>query len=94
MGWRHIAFGAGHVDVCPPTSLYLLNQLMNLDQTGKDKWLGGERGDHLVKHVLKGHSQKDQNLVFKTNFLLMQVKSITECFNLHIYIVGRHERDG
>ena len=26
-----------------------------------------------------GHSQKDQKLVFKTNFRLMQVKSIAEC---------------
>ena len=25
------------------------------------------------------HSQKDQNLVFKTNYCLMQVKSIAEC---------------
>ena len=26
-----------------------------------------------------GHSQKDQKLVFKTNYRLMQVKSIAEC---------------
>ena len=32
-----------------------------------------------VKSVLKGHSEKDRNLVFKTNYHLMQVKSIAEC---------------
>ena len=32
-----------------------------------------------VKRVLNNHSQKDQKLVFKTNYLLMQVKSIAEC---------------
>ena len=29
--------------------------------------------------MYKGHSQKDQKLVFKTNYRLMQVKSIAEC---------------
>ena len=33
-----------------------------------------------VKPVENGHYQKDQKLVFKTNFCLMQVKSIAECF--------------
>ena len=32
-----------------------------------------------VKPVLSGHSQKDQKWVFKTNYGLMQVKSIAEC---------------
>ena len=32
-----------------------------------------------VKPVLNGHSQKDRKLVFKTNYRLMQVKSIAEC---------------
>ena len=32
-----------------------------------------------VKPVLNGHSQKDHKLVFKTNYRLMQVKSIAEC---------------
>ena len=32
-----------------------------------------------VKPVLNGHSQKYQKLVFKTNYPLMQVKSIAEC---------------
>ena len=32
-----------------------------------------------VKPVENGHSQKDQNLGFKTNYRLMQVKSIAEC---------------
>ena len=32
-----------------------------------------------VKPVLSGHSIKEQNLVFKTNYCLMQVKSIAEC---------------
>ena len=31
------------------------------------------------KSCVKRHSQKDQNLVFKTNYRLMQVKSIAEC---------------
>ena len=31
-----------------------------------------------VKPVSNGHSQKDQKLVFKTNYRLMQVKSIAE----------------
>ena len=29
--------------------------------------------------VKTGHPQKDQKLVFNTNYRLMQVKSITEC---------------
>ena len=32
-----------------------------------------------VKPVLRGHSKKDKKLVFKTDFSLMQVKSIAEC---------------
>ena len=32
-----------------------------------------------VKPVQNGHSQKDRKLVFKTNYRLMQVKSISEC---------------
>ena len=32
-----------------------------------------------VKPVLSGHSQKHQKWVFKTNYCLMQVKSIAEC---------------
>ena len=35
-----------------------------------------------IKPVLRGHSLKDQKLVFKTNYCLMQVKSIAECFPL------------
>ena len=31
------------------------------------------------KTCVEGHSQKDHNLVFKTNYRLMQVKSIAEC---------------
>ena len=31
------------------------------------------------KYVYNGHSQKDGKLVFKTNYCLMQVKSIAEC---------------
>ena len=34
---------------------------------------------HTVKPVLSGHSQKDQKWVFKTNYRLVQVKSIAEC---------------
>ena len=41
-----------------------------------------------VKPVWNSHSQKDQKLFFKTNYHLMQVKSIAECsfcktFDLH-----------
>ena len=32
-----------------------------------------------VKHVLSDHSKKDQKMVFKTDYSLMQVKSIAEC---------------
>ena len=32
-----------------------------------------------AKPVLSGHSKTDQKLVFKTDYSLMQVKSITEC---------------
>ena len=31
------------------------------------------------KTCVNGHSQKDRQLVFKTNYHLMQVKSIAEC---------------
>ena len=34
-----------------------------------------------VKPMLNGHSQKDRKSVFKTNYPLMQVKSIAECSN-------------
>ena len=37
-----------------------------------------------IKAVLSDHSQKDQKWVFKTNYRLMQVKSIAECFTLSI----------
>ena len=32
-----------------------------------------------VKPVLSGHSKKDKTKVLKTNYRLMQVKSIAEC---------------
>ena len=32
-----------------------------------------------IKPVLSGHSKEDRKLVFKTNYRLMQVKSIVEC---------------
>ena len=38
-----------------------------------------QKVERTVKPVLNGHSQKTQNLVFKTNYCLMQVKSIAEC---------------
>ena len=34
---------------------------------------------HTVKPVLSGHSKRRQKLVFKTDYGLMQVKSIAEC---------------
>ena len=36
---------------------------------------------HTVKPALSSHSHKDKKLVFKTNYRLMQVKSIAECSN-------------
>ena len=33
-----------------------------------------------VKPVLSSHSKEDQKLVFKTDYRLMQVQSIVECF--------------
>ena len=39
--------------------------------------------NHTVKHVQNGHSQKDQNMAFNTNYRLMQVKrSILQYFRL------------
>ena len=35
--------------------------------------------DPTVKPILSGHSKRRPNLVFKTNYCLMQVKSIVEC---------------
>ena len=34
---------------------------------------------YTVKPVLSSHSKVDQKLVFKTDYLLMQIKSIAEC---------------
>ena len=43
---------------------------------------------YTVKPVLTGHSQKDRKMVFKTNYRLMQVKSIAECSNsLNIFLL-------
>ena len=36
---------------------------------------------YTVKSVLSGHSKRHQKLVFKTDYLLMFVKSIAECSN-------------
>ena len=36
------------------------------------------------KHVLSGHSKEDQKLVFKTDYRLLEVKSIAECSNGNI----------
>ena len=36
-------------------------------------------GKHPCKTCVRRHSQKDHNLVFKTKYRLMQVKSIAEC---------------
>ena len=36
------------------------------------------RGQYTVKPVLSGHSKRRPKLVFKTNYCLMQVKSIAE----------------
>ena len=33
---------------------------------------------YTVKSVFNGHTQKDEKLVFKTNYHLMQVKSVAE----------------
>ena len=37
--------------------------------------------NYTAKPVENGHSQKDHKLVFKTNYRLMQFKSIAECSN-------------
>ena len=37
------------------------------------------QGIHTVKPVLNGHSKRRPKLVFKTDYRLMQVKSIAEC---------------
>ena len=42
------------------------------------------------KPVLKGLSQRDRKLVFKTNYCLMQVKSIAECFPFCRMLQGEH----
>ena len=40
-----------------------------------------------VKPVLSGHSKGEQRLVFKTDYCLMQVKSIAECSKGHSAIL-------
>ena len=40
-----------------------------------------------VKPVLSGHQKEDQKLVFKTDYHLMQVKSIAECSSEHSAIL-------
>ena len=42
-----------------------------------------EKNEDAVKPVLNGHSKEDQKLAFKTNYCLMQVKSIAECILQH-----------
>ena len=39
-----------------------------------------------VEPVLSGHSKRTQKLVFKTDYRLMQVKSIAECSKLPFFI--------
>ena len=43
-----------------------------------------------VKPVYNGHSQKHKKLVFKSNYCLMQVKSIAECSKGSILPFIRH----
>ena len=43
--------------------------------------------DHTVKPVFTANLKKDRKLVFKTNYRLMQVKSITECLREHYAIL-------
>ena len=38
-----------------------------------------EEALNIVKSVLSGHSNEDRKLVFKTDYRLIQVKSIAEC---------------
>ena len=40
------------------------------------------------------HSQKDQKLVFKTNYRFMQVKRIAECFNLQGEHSANNQKNG
>ena len=41
-----------------------------------------------VKPVYNGHSKKDQNLFFKTNYRLMQVKSVKLPFVSKIFVLS------
>ena len=43
--------------------------------------------EYTVKPVLSNHFQKDRKLVFKTNYCLLQVKSIAECCKEHSAIL-------
>ena len=44
---------------------------------------------HTVKPVLSGHSERKPKLVFKIDYRLMQVKSITECSSLRYHLSSR-----
>ena len=46
---------------------------------------------HTVKPVFSGHSKRRQKLIFKTNYRLMQVKSIAEC-SKRVSIILRYLR--
>ena len=54
--------------------------IKTLSNIGKFKRISGTLYLNLTEiPVLNDHYQKDQKLVFKTNYRLMQVKSIAEC---------------
>ena len=41
--------------------------------------IGGKVNKYTIKPVLSGHLKRSPKLFFKTNYRLMQVKSIAEC---------------
>ena len=73
--------------------------MTNDDPKGRNMGLHGALSSipFTVKPVLKSHSKRRPKLVFKTNYHLMQVKSIAECskrvfcntFNLHLATICR-----
>ena len=65
-----------HILECTQNTFIMTADRMN---TGLDPYCLLLRLPKYRKTCLKRHSQKDKKLVFKTNYRLMQVKSIAEC---------------
>ena len=60
----------GHVHDADPTYSWGRGNVMEGE---------GQQAEGIVKPVLSGHSKRRPKLVFKTDYGLMQVKSIAEC---------------